>query len=148
MGSHCGPTFSIIFMDAVEKKALSKLPTRLQPAIYKRYIDDTLIGPIKDQTEADEILQVFNITESCIRFTMETPNDEGWLPFLNIKLKRDQQEEKLIIANYQKETHSGIYLHKKSHHPYSIKMNYIRNLFSQLNSQASTETRKNLQPTN
>ena len=38
MGAHFAPSFAIIFMNHIEKTALSKLS--FAPAIYKRYIDD------------------------------------------------------------------------------------------------------------
>ena len=73
-------------MHHIEKVALSEL--RCKPLLYKRYIDDVILGPFPhDQDIFEQVLGEFNMVTPDINFTMETPGPMEWLPFLDIKIK-------------------------------------------------------------
>jgi len=122
MGCHFAPPFAIIFLHTIESKALGMLG--FDPTIYKRYIDDIILGPLDyDENKFNQILNVFNSINPNIKFTLEAPKPSEWLNFLDIKIKIDNE---IKYSWYHKECHSNIALRKDSFLPRHIKSNYIK----------------------
>ncbi len=74
MGSSISGILAILFMDRLEKQAL----TLYQPQIvdpYKRYIDDAYLQTI-DETHADKIHQTMNSLHPDIKFEIEKPSEQ------------------------------------------------------------------------
>ncbi|EYC25443.1 hypothetical protein Y032_0012g1896 [Ancylostoma ceylanicum] len=80
MGNRIAPLLAIIFLDHVERMTLT-------PGILLRKIniDDVFV---MGTTEVDvEILfEKLNSFDPNVWFTMERPDNEGYLPFLNTKV--------------------------------------------------------------
>ena len=103
MGNPLAPQVAIIYMDSIENKILESFPINMRPQ-WKRYIDDVfLIWPRSNNLQA--ILNKCNMVSKYIKFTSETPNDDGLLPYLDceIYLKNNQFQSRL----YMKPIHSG-----------------------------------------
>ena len=87
MGAHFSPPFAIITMSRIENEALERLEkSHIKPKIYKRYLDDILLGPIKENL-ATVILDTFNSIQSEIQFTVEVPPKNEFLAFLDIAIR-------------------------------------------------------------
>ena len=100
---------------------------KLDLLFYKRYIDDTFIIYDKKHTTGEEILEKFNVLDRNIKFTMEKPSEEGFLPFLDMEFKINKHN--LITHRwFQKPIHSLNLLHKKSATLDSTKMNVVVNM--------------------
>ena len=126
MGSHYAPPFSIIFMGYIEEKAMSIINSRLQLNnwIYKRYIDDCIIGPLQRNKEyCDFILETFNSIDDNIKFTIENPED-GLLNFLDLSIWLENR--KIMHKKYVKDISSGNALKKDSWLPSSVKTNFVK----------------------
>ena len=91
----------------------------MRPSFYGRYIDD--IGTIIDnELVARENLQRMNQEHKTIKFEMELPGEDGFLPLLDTQIKineRGEVERKL----YSKAANKGLFLNFESHHPTSTK---------------------------
>ncbi|EYC10257.1 hypothetical protein Y032_0056g2642 [Ancylostoma ceylanicum] len=93
--------------------------------LYKRYIDDVfVIG--SSCAELTETLANLNAVDENIKFTIEEPGCDGFLPFLNTKVRIcDGTTE---IRWYRKRSSKNIILHSRSAHPTFMKVNVVRNL--------------------
>ena len=89
MGTHFAPPFAIITMDSIEREALKFLSEvhNFNPTVYKRYIDDIFLGPITNIHEAKKIHEVFNKINDSIQFTLEVPDKDQFLSFLDIEIR-------------------------------------------------------------
>ena len=99
--------------------------TFLRPAIYARYVDD--IGTIVHNIEeAQSLLTHVNSQHQTIKFEMELPDEENYLPILDLKtaITPDGTIDRKL---YSKPANKGITLHYESHHPSSTKNAMIRN---------------------
>ena len=115
-------------MNNIENKALDILKTKhsIVPTIFKRYIDDIIMGPFpKNKDTMKIILDTFNSVNSDIQFTSETPNTD-YLDFLDISIS---VKNKLSYKWYSKPCHSGISLRKDSWLPNYVKDNFVSNSF-------------------
>ena len=143
MGCHFAPPFAIIFLHEIESKAIQLLrKLDINPPIYKRYIDDVILGPLKhDETIFRNVLEIFNSINPDIKFTLEAPQPEHWLTFLDIKIKIDNGNIK--YSWHHKQCHSNIALRKDSFLPRHMKSNYIRNSFNTISNRSSDEEIRN-----
>ena len=124
MGAQFAPAFAIIFMSHIERSALAKL--NFVPMIFKRYIDDVILGPIEfDQKIFQHTIETFNSINKYIQFSLDVRKPDEWLPFLDIKLK--VVDDKVQYSWYQKPSHSKIMLRKDSFLPPHVKSNFIKN---------------------
>ena len=124
MGAHFAPPFAIIYMNAIETIALDNLNKNLGtvPLIYKRYIDDIILGPYpKSEKFFQDILHLFNSANNNINFTIEIPEND-YLNFLDISISVSQR---LRYKWYSKSCHSGITMRKDSWLPNHIKNNFV-----------------------
>ena len=139
MGSHVSPPFAIIFMHLIEEKALKLLyeAHKFTPKIYVRYIDDILIGPvIRNDVFCKTILDIFNSINENIKFTMEVPNVNEPVNFLDLAITISEKD--LCYNWYRKECHSGILLRPDSSLPLHTKLNFINNTFKTIEKRCSS----------
>ena len=78
MGSPISPLLANLFMEEFEVKAINTTPT---PHLWLRYVDDTFV--IQQAEHSHQLLQHLNSQDPHIQFTMEDPNQDGTLPFLD-----------------------------------------------------------------
>ena len=126
MGAHFSPPLAIIFMHKIEQRALEILKEQhnIKPLIYKRYIDDKIVGPFpKNDVSLPKILHTFNSINDNIQFTLDVPKN-NFLNFLDVSIAINK---KLSYKWFSKECHSGISLQKDSWLPSYVKnsMKYV-----------------------
>jgi len=81
MGNRIAPILAIAFMHSLKSRALF-----CNPKVYVRYVDDMFI--VVDSEEALQSLFVhLNSQNENIKFTMERPNEQGWLAFLDTEVR-------------------------------------------------------------
>ena len=123
MGSPCSPVVANIYMEYFENMALGpKLPVPIKD--WKRYVDD--VFSIIPKGNWVILLQYLNSIDPHIKFTIEQPNAEGGIPFLDTFPK--PKGEKIAVAVYRKPTHTDRYLDFNSSHPVSAKRAVVRAL--------------------
>ena len=119
MGSPCLPVVANIFMEYFEKRALGpELPMSFTINTWLRYVDDVLT--IVKKGTHDSLLNHLNSIDPNIKFTIEPPNKQGVIPFLDT-FPRPSGNNKIITSVYRKPTHTDRYLDFNSNHPKSIK---------------------------
>ena len=140
MGAHFSPPFAIIFMHELESKALSILKNKLEiiPKLYARYNDDIIFGPFERNSNIfKKILDVFNSIDDNIQFTMEIPNNDKPLNFLDISITINNNT--VDYEWYRKDCHSGILLKEDSFIPTHMKDNFINNSIKKIENNCATE---------
>ena len=85
MGNRLAPILAVLYMDRIENQAIYS-DLSLSISIYYRYIDDCTT-PASSYEEAVFIQNKLNSQDPAIRFEIELPDDDGFLPFLNTKIK-------------------------------------------------------------
>ena len=136
MGCRFSPTFAIIYLHHIETKALSKLSWK--PELYKRYIDDVIIGPVEyDDHIISQIENEFNKVTPAIKFTTEINPPERGLNFLDLTIYTDKQT--ISFSWFQKTCHSGITMQSDSYVPEHIKNNFVQSRLKDIQSLCSTE---------
>ena len=142
MGARFAPPFAIILMHHIETLALAKLPIRLKPKLYYRYIDDIIMvlevpSTASEASTTDKVLETFNAVHRNIQFTLETPDEKGKIAFLDTLFWYNG--ERWVTQWYQKALHSGNMVNALSHLPerakFNILVNRFRNVVSRTNSQ-------------
>ena len=104
-------------------------------AIYKRYIDDAILGPFKrDDDMFHRILEVLNSIDDNIKFTLESPSN-GCLNFLDLSLWITKKQ--IVYKHYRKDLSSGLALSKQSWLPSYIKTNYVQQSFERVKERCS-----------
>ena len=130
MGSRMSGTLAIIAMDRFEQLHVYNHPKLQDLSVYVlqvRYIDDT--GTVvANKQQARDILRYLNSQHATIKLELEFPDNEGFLPILDIKL-RIEQDGTIQRKLYTKVANKGIILHSESHHSTSTKGAVIRNEF-------------------
>ncbi|EYB82562.1 hypothetical protein Y032_0357g3392 [Ancylostoma ceylanicum] len=120
MGIRIAPLLAIVFLDYIEKASLTK-----GVLFYKRYIDDVFaIG--SSLSVLTSTLAELNSKDVNIKFTMEEPDKDGFLPFLNTRVRFCNGIPE--IRWYRKPSSKNIMLHSRSAHPTYMKVNVVRNL--------------------
>ena len=123
MGSPYSPVVANIYMEYFENLALGpKLPVPVKD--WKRYVDD--VFSIIPKGTKNQMLQYLNSIDPRIKFTIEQPNREGDIPFLDTFPK--PQGEGIAVSVYRKPTHIDRYLDFNSSHPISAKRAVVRAL--------------------
>ena len=123
MGFPCSPVVANIYMEYFEDPALGpELPLPVKD--WKRYIDDVFSIILKGKR--DTMLQYLNSIDPHIKFTIEQPNKEGGIPFLDMFPK--PKGEGISVSVYRKPTHRDRYLDFNSSHPISAKRAVVRAL--------------------
>ena len=107
--------------------------------IYAHFIDD--IGTVVNNlNEAQLLLTYLNSKHPTIKFELELPNDDGYLPIFDIQIKLDT-DGNLHHRLYTKPASKQVTLHYRSHHPTATKKNLIRNELRRAKLCSSTENR-------
>ena len=98
MGSPCSPVVANIYMEYFENMALGpELPVPIKD--WKRYVDD--VFSIIPKGNHDKLLKYLNSIDPHIKFTIEQPNAEGGIPFLDTFPK--PQGGGIAVAVYRKQ---------------------------------------------
>ena len=118
MGNPVAPQLAIIYMNYIETSILNLLPNCY---FWKRYIDDIFI--IYEDTTNTNILEIANSVNKNIQFTIEHPNSEGHLPFLDCSIFIF--DNMLHFTLYSKPIHSGCIFNFNSHSSTHSKTNII-----------------------
>ena len=109
------PTFSTLFMEDFEKKALQNYPDK--PHLWLRYIDDILMVWTQGEEKLDEFIKYLNNIHPTIKFTSERPTTS--VPFLDVNIQL--HDGKIETDLYCKLTDKHQYLLRYSSHPYHTK---------------------------
>ena len=133
MGNRLAPMLAILgqnarFKDRIENQAIYS-DQALSLPLYYRYIDDC-ITPASGPDEAVKIQDKLNSQDPSIRFEIELPGKDGFLPFLNTKVKVNESGT-VETGWHTKSANKGIMLNAKSHHPEQIKRAAIGNTMHQ-----------------
>ena len=126
MGNRLSGTLAILCMDRFERLYIYQ-ELQPKPIIFVRYVDDT--GTVvSSNTQAHEMLAYLNSKHQTIQFEMELPDNEGFLPILDIKIRINENGE-IERKLFAKAANKGITLHFNSHHPRATKRTIISNEF-------------------
>ena len=125
MGSPCSPVVANIYMEYFENKALGpELPISFTINTWLRYVDDVLT--IIKKGTSNSLLAHLNPIDPNIKFTIESPNKQGAIPFLDTFPRPSGNN--IITTVYRKPTHTDRYLDFNSNHPKTAKRAVIRAL--------------------
>ncbi|MCG8429652.1 MAG: hypothetical protein MJA29_00535, partial [Candidatus Omnitrophica bacterium] len=124
MGSPCSPVVANIYMEFFENKALSIPNAPINTDWWYRYVDDCLTKIKKGNQRV--ALDFLNSIDEHIKFTIEEPNGEGAIPFLDTHPR--PVKGKVECKVYRKPTHTDKYLDWNSNHPLSAKRAVVRAL--------------------
>ena len=123
MGLPCSQVVANIYMEYFEDLALGpELPILVKER--KRYVDD--VFSIIPKGKRGIMLNYLNSIDPHIKFTVEQPNVDGAIPFLDT-LPQPKGEE-ISVSVYRKQTHTDRYLDINSSHPISAKWAVVRAL--------------------
>eukprot|EP00117_Sycon_ciliatum_P006709 scpid93346/ scgid5842/ len=140
MGNHLAPPLAILFMDALEQKALQTAARK--PDLYKRYIDDCLLLWKYGWSRLNALLDHFNAQHDKIKFTLEhTVNAKQSVNFLDLTLLL--QGGRIETELFVKPSHSGVHLSFDSCLPLSYKKAVTTNQFSRAIRNSSTPEAEN-----
>ena len=134
MGSPVSPVIANIYIEYFEELALGPqfpIPTPLQ----KRYVDDVICITKKDQVEI--LFNHINNMVDQIKLTMECPDNEGNIPFLDTKFTPNPNHT-IHTTVYRKPIHTDRYLDWNSNHPISAKRSVIQALIHRAKMVCST----------
>jgi len=139
MGSHFASPFATIAIHYVESSALDSIRNNFDfsPIIYKRYLDDILLGPIDSFEFAQNILSTFNSVNASIQFTLDYPKADSPISFLDIELRVKRKD--IEYWWFVKPTHSNITLRKDSWVPNHVKHNFIKSSCTNVSNRCSSE---------
>ena len=125
MGSPCSPVVANIYMEYFVKRALGpELPVSFTINNWLRCVDDVLT--IVKKGTRDSLLNYLNSIDPNIKFTIEPPNEQGAIPFLDTFPR--PSGNKIITSVYRKPTHTDRYLDFNSNHAKSVKHAVVRAL--------------------
>ena len=130
MGARFAPPFAIIVMDFVETLALAKIKSEYDVPLFVRYIDDIFIV-VPDEMDITFLVDTFNSIHKNIQFTIEHPDKDGYIAFLDTEVKLNYHN----IFTYKwftKPVSSGNMLSAQSKVPHKVKRGFINNCFSRI----------------
>ena len=128
MGSPCSPVVASIYMEYFEDLALGpEAPIPIKE--WKRYVD--VMFSIIPKGQRKIMLQYLNSRDPHIKFTVEQPNVEDAIPFLDTFSKPKREE--IEVSVYRKPTHIDRYLDFNSSHPILAKRAVVRALMDRAN---------------
>ena len=123
MGSPCSPVVANIHMEYSEDLALGpEVPIPIKE--WKRYVDD--VFSIIPKGKRDILLNYLNSIDPHIKFTVEQPNVEGAILFLDTLPQ--PKGENISVSVYRKQTHTDRYLDFNSSHSISAKKAVVKAL--------------------
>ena len=74
--------------------------------LLKRFIDDIFPALVSQDMDADKLLEISNGLNDAIKFTIEKPNADNQLPFLDTLVSLDERTSKFSAELYIKPFHS------------------------------------------
>ena len=111
MGNRLSGTLAILCLHRFERLD-SYRELHPKPVVYVRYVDD--VGTTVNGTdEAEVMLKKFNYKHKTIQFEMELPDEAGFLPVLDLKIKINEWgniERKLYLKTASKGNNSPFQL--------------------------------------
>ncbi|EYC18597.1 hypothetical protein Y032_0027g1604 [Ancylostoma ceylanicum] len=120
MGNRIAPLLAVIYLAHIERITLTS-----GILLYKRYIDDVfVIG--STEVGVETMFEKLNSFDPNVSFTMERPDNDGYLSFLDTKVRITGGRKEHVW--HKKEASANILVHAKSAHPHFIKANVVRNL--------------------
>ena len=87
-----------------------------------RYVDDTFV--IQQKRQKQTFLEHFNKVDPAIKFTVDSNQENGAIPFLDTLVK-PEADNTLSITVYRKPTHTDQFLQWNSHHNLAAKYSVI-----------------------
>ena len=132
-GSCISPVIANIFMEHIERKAISICHT--PPTLCTRYVDDTFC--IIEKDKGNEFYQHLNSTSTI--FTLERKHNNS-LAFLEVKVARHNNS--LSTTVFKKPTHTDCYLHFTSHHPKHQKLAISKTLHNRIETHVTNPSHK------
>jgi len=135
MGNPVAPQLAIIYMNYIESKILNLLPNCI---FWQRYIDDIFI--VYEHNDSVDILNIANSVNNKTQFTIEYPNNDGHLPFLDCKIFLDNNSFHFNL--YSKPIHSGCIFNYNSHSSVQTKLNIITGELHRANRNSSSDDNK------
>ena len=120
MGSPLTVTLAEIRATAIEQQALSSITRK--PKHYYHFVDDGL-GHFINRNHAEEFLQHLNSLAPDLEYTMEHPNTDGSIPFLDILIHPENS-----TSIYRKPTNTNLYTQYTSATTMSSKESVVRTL--------------------
>ena len=120
IGSPLTVTLAEIRVTDIDQQALSS-STR-KPKQYYHFVDDGL-GFFTNRTHAEEFLQHLNSLAPDLEYTIDHPNNDGSIPFLDILIHPDNS-----TSIYRKPTNTNLYTHYSSDTTMSSKDSVVRTL--------------------
>ena len=124
MGSPVSPVIANIYMEYFEKSVLGSLHP-ITTSWWKRYVDDVICTVKKVQV--DILFNNINQMDAHIKFTMESPDSEGSIPFLDTKCIPNSNNT-IHTTIYRKPIHTDRYLDWNSNLPRSNRRSVIQAL--------------------
>ena len=118
MGNNLAPTLAIIYMNELDELLLEKSYGTI---LLKRFIDDVFAALVSQDMDADKLLEISNGLNDAIKFTIEKPNLDNQLPFLDTLVSFDERTNKFSTELYIKPFHSQAIMPWDSHGPNSSK---------------------------
>ena len=95
------------------------------PRLWVRYVDDTFI--IQQEEHKQISLEHINKVDPAIKFTLESNQQGGAIPFLDTIVK-PEADSTLLLTVYRKPTHSDQFLQWDTHHNLMAKYSVISTL--------------------
>ena len=118
MGNNLAPTLAIIYMDELDELLLEKSYGTI---LLKRFIDDVFAALVSQDMDEDKLLDISNGLNDAIKFTIEKPNADNQLPFLDTLVSFDERTSKFSTELYIKPFHGQAITPWDSHGPGSSK---------------------------
>ena len=119
-------------MHFLEMKALDQF---VYFGLYRRYVNDCLIL-VKNNEEADRLINVFNSQNSSVQFEIEKCNEQQVISLLDFKLKIN--EGKAIISFYKKDAKSDLFVNYHSNTSLRNKRSFANNELSRVKGRCNT----------
>jgi len=126
MGNRLSGTLAILAMDRFERMFIYQ-ELNPQLIIYVRFVDD--IGTVVSNIDqAYRILNYINSKHPTLKFELELPGNDGYLPILDIQITIDETGN-IHYKLFTKKASKQITLHYESHQPTRTKRAMVKNEF-------------------
>lgn len=91
--------------------------------------------------EAENVLQHLNAVHTSIKFELELPDSQGYVPFLDLKIAIEE-DGRIKHKFYMKPANKGILIYVQSNHPRRMKTSTLNNEFRRMSTACSQDTLK------
>ena len=125
MGGSASSTTAEIYMQPQERPAISTVLHSSK--VWEQFVDE--VYSILQLTHFQTFFHHINNLHQNIKFTMEEESN-GELAFFDSLLKLNNGDISVLV--YRKPTHTGQYLHFRSHHQTSCKQSVVSSLFNRV----------------